>query len=120
MQQFNDRSAVIEAVQWTGDNTAEVAEFIGGPVEDVTDPNITGGRGLIVVTDEGTVLATPRDWIVSDAQGELFTCAPDVFAGRYDPVARATTIGRVKVELDIGEALAKIEAVRARLPYGRV
>lgn len=41
---------------------------------------------LNVVTLEGTMRASPGDWIIRGVEGELYPCRSDIFAQTYEPV----------------------------------
>ena len=41
---------------------------------------------LDIHTLEGTMRATPGDWIIQGVKGEFYPCKPDVFAETYEPV----------------------------------
>jgi hypothetical protein len=41
---------------------------------------------LVIATLEGTMLASPRDWIIQGVAGELYPCRPDIFAQTYEAV----------------------------------
>ena len=44
-------------------------------------------NSIHVTTDTGQLVAVPTDyWIIEGVNGELYPCAPDVFATLYDPV----------------------------------
>lgn len=79
MARFRKKPVEIEAVQWTGDNTNEVASFTGG----ISRP---GGAGLIIPTLEGDHTASKGDWIIRGVKGEYYPCKPDIFAATYDAV----------------------------------
>lgn len=78
---FRKKPVVIEAIQWTGENYAEVLPFIGTEVE------VTGAMGaLIIHTLEGPMRAEPHDWVIRGIKGEFYPCKPDIFAATYEPV----------------------------------
>lgn len=39
-----------------------------------------------IPTLEGTMMASPGDWIICGVQGELYPCKPDIFAATYEEV----------------------------------
>jgi hypothetical protein len=41
---------------------------------------------LMVRTLEGDMRATPGDWIIQGVRGEMYACAPDIFAETYEAV----------------------------------
>jgi hypothetical protein len=83
---FRKKPVVIEAVQFTGYNSTELeAWFIGHDARKsfgVKD----GGRIVLINTLEGTMEATPNDWIIRGVKGEFYPCKPDIFKATYDPV----------------------------------
>ena len=40
----------------------------------------------IIQTMEGTLKASPGDWIITGVRGEEYPCKPDVFDRTYEPV----------------------------------
>jgi len=97
---YQKRPVVIEAEQWDG--TAEDATRIidwmlyhGGtaryhddPIDyghdvmpgDVIERNI----GISINTLEGTITASPGDYIIRGVKGEFYPCKPDIFAETYE------------------------------------
>jgi hypothetical protein len=45
-----------------------------------------GGNFLHIETLEGTMTASPGDFIIRGVQGEFYPCKPDIFAETYEPV----------------------------------
>lgn len=41
---------------------------------------------LYIITLEGHMRANPGDWIIRGVNGEIYPCAPDIFAKTYDVV----------------------------------
>jgi hypothetical protein len=76
---FRKKPVVIEAVQWTGDNSMEMQEFLGehweNPYPDV----------LAIHTLEGYHQAQKGDWIIKGVKGEFYPCKPDIFEQTYEP-----------------------------------
>lgn len=86
MTQYRKKPVVIEAVQLPRgpdhDAVGAVLDFIKGSECQVL------GRGCIEIpTLEGTMLATPGDWIIRGTAGELYPCKPDIFEQIYERVA---------------------------------
>jgi hypothetical protein len=42
---------------------------------------------VLIDTLEGTMTASPGDFVVRGVQGEFYPCKPDIFAATYDPVS---------------------------------
>lgn len=100
-QRFRKRPVAIEAMRWDG--TAEAA----GPIInwilatgsraarwDNNPKHLSGpGRGITTIADrievetlEGTMYATPGDWIIRGVSNEHYPCKPDIFEATYEPV----------------------------------
>jgi len=81
MGKYRKKPVVIEAVQWTGENADVVAEFFGQ--EDTFGLN----DGIWnIMTLEGTMAASPGDWIIKGVAGEFYPCKPDIFEQTYESV----------------------------------
>jgi hypothetical protein len=76
---YRKKPIEIEAVQWTGSNADEIEEFIGQVWKAAPDR-------IRINTPEGTMVATPGDWIIRGVAGELYPCKPDIFEQTYEPV----------------------------------
>jgi len=80
----------IDAIQWTGDNLAELEEFCGTgyfeavPPEDRDpDPDMTA---QVYDKLHGTwVHVYDGQWVIRGIQGEHYPVAADVFAATYEP-----------------------------------
>lgn len=87
---FRKKPVVIEAMQYLPD-TMEVAEVAGWMASKgvkyafVTVPG-QEYPNLSIRTLEGTMQASPGDWIIRGVQGEFYPCKPDIFEATYDPV----------------------------------
>ena len=40
---------------------------------------------MIIQTSEGTMAASPGDWIIAGAQGEFCPCKPDIAGATHEP-----------------------------------
>lgn len=74
---FRKKPIVIEAIQFTHENFAEIEKFCGG------DARWTG-KELLVSTLEGQLRAAPQDWVIRGVKGEFYPCKPDIFASTYE------------------------------------
>lgn len=79
MPLFRKRPVVIEAIQWTGKNDGEIANFM-------RQPTMSQGEVLFIDTLEGEMQAHPRDWIIKGVKGEFYPCKPDIFEATYEQV----------------------------------
>lgn len=85
---YRKKAVVIEAVQWKGDNVAEILEFVNHNDIRVTSCESEGVQKeeLYINTLEGTMHASENDWIIKGAHGEFYPCKPDIFEETYEPV----------------------------------
>ena len=79
---YRKKPVVIEAVQWTGENHAEMCDFIDPEVFEII-PRV----GLVIHTLEGDHHASPGDYIIKGVNGEFYPCKPDIFAKTYESAA---------------------------------
>ena len=99
MAKFRKKPVVVEAMWWNGrdDGTGIKAalDFIGN-TENLphapNDPHKDTGIGftpadgcLYIPTLEGTMCATPGDWIIKGVKGEFYPCKSDIFEATYEP-----------------------------------
>lgn len=79
---YRKKPVVIEAVQFTGDNSIEIAKFMKANehTESFLDDKIK------IPTLEGELTASPMDWIIKGVNGEFYPCKPDIFEKTYEPV----------------------------------
>jgi hypothetical protein len=54
---------------------------MGGPWE---NPELHDTDTPYIHTLEGTMLASPGDWIIRGVRGEFYPCKPDIFAEAYE------------------------------------
>ena len=78
---FRKKPVVIEAVQWDGDNEAEIWSFC--PAAELH--NDMPGKFMEIHTREGNMIADPGDWIIKGVKGEFYPCKPDIFEATYEP-----------------------------------
>ncbi|MCA1671288.1 MAG: hypothetical protein LC799_03470, partial [Actinobacteria bacterium] len=85
-QRYPKRSAVVEAMQWTGGNIDAIwawagAEGIDGPTEENSDQ-------LILTTIYGDrAIARVEDWVIPEPQpGRFYPCQGDILEAIYEPV----------------------------------
>ena len=69
----------VEAIQWTGSNSKEIANFINDAVfYKYKDSE------LYIYTLEGVHCASKMDWVVKGVDGEFYPCKPDIFELTYE------------------------------------
>ncbi|MBX3380929.1 MAG: hypothetical protein KF805_12625 [Phycisphaeraceae bacterium] len=82
---YRKKPVVIDAIQWLGDNEAELIRWmIPGDGSIVFPRAIMQKTSITIPTREGTMIANPGDWIIRGVKGELYPCKPDIFAATYD------------------------------------
>lgn len=96
---YRKKPVVVEAVQWTGENHAEMCEFIDPEVFEIKPK-----EGLIIHTLEGDHHASPGDYIIKGVNGEFYPCKPDIFAKTYEPATLTQPNEWVSVEESLPEA----------------
>lgn len=91
---FRKKPVEVQAIQWTGDNAAEIKAFVGvrenGECRFLQPHEITGVWDNPHVFDElhaTWVPVLPENWIIRGVQGEFYPCDADVFAASYNEVA---------------------------------
>lgn len=103
--QFRKKPVVIDAVQLTWANWADICDFVptpwfvrgtwldqdGNPIDtprfarDDQPPN--SDMGLILRTLESQeFVARGGDWIIKGVKGEFYSCKDDIFQATYEPV----------------------------------
>ena len=72
------RRKEVEAVQWTGDNFAALANLI------MHDAHGTDDGKIIIPTPNGDMVVDIGDWVVKGDYGEILPIKPDVFEQAYE------------------------------------
>ena len=94
IKKYMKKPIVVEAIQLTETNHAEVIEFItvnpddyefGKPLE---SGELMGGnsKGIYISTLEGVMEAKIGDYIIKGVNGEFYPCKPDIFEKTYEVV----------------------------------
>jgi hypothetical protein len=90
VSKYRKKPVVIEAVQWTGDNFADVGTFCPiaiGPIVRMEPTDALGScNRLRISTLEGDMYADAGDWIIRGVKGEFYPCKPGIFAATYEAV----------------------------------
>jgi hypothetical protein len=81
MAQYRKKPVVIDAVQIVETLPMETFLDFIGDIEGVEFDE----HGVNVETLEGTMHASPGDWLIKGVQGELYPCKPDIFEATYEP-----------------------------------
>ncbi len=90
MPKYRKKPVVIEAIQITEENAAEIGAFDdvriiqAGP----NHPDLAWGTFIDVEIEtlEGTMRGMPGDWIITGVSGERYPCKPDIFEATYEAV----------------------------------
>ena len=82
MKKYRKKPVIIEAVQYNGENIAEISEF-------VTNRGMSFDGELKIETLEGTMIASIGDYIIKGVKGEFYPCKPDIFEQTYEEVIDA-------------------------------
>lgn len=84
---FRKKPVVIDAVQFDGSSTqaGAIRTWIEGG--EYIEPTIGTRdiRPLSIETLEGTMTASPGDWIIKGVKGEFSPCRSDIFEATYEP-----------------------------------
>lgn len=81
MPMFRKKPVVIEAIQYTGENKAEILAFATKSYPD----HDHGTDSIYIGTLEGDHCASVGDWIIKGVKGEFYPCKPDIFEATYEP-----------------------------------
>lgn len=78
---YRKKPIEIEAIQWDGENTTEILEFVGGNgfYQKLDVPH------MVIYTLEGRMYAQVGSWIVKGIKGEFYPVRPDIFEASYEP-----------------------------------
>ena len=100
---YRKKPVTVEAVQWTGENHAEMCEFIDSEVFEII-PRV----GLVIHTLEGVHHASPGDYIIKGVNGEFYPCKPDIFAKTYESATLTPPNEWVSVEERLPEEKQRV------------
>jgi len=81
IKKYRKKPVVIEALQFTGRNSADIHEFCGDKVREPV-----GADHLEIDTLEGVHIASPGDYIIKGIKGEFYPVKPEIFKETYDEV----------------------------------
>ena len=76
---FVKKPVKVQAVQWTGDNYKEIADFIGH----VRSVHHLNDEYVIIDMLEGGYCLRNGDWIIRGVNGEIYSCESDIFEKTY-------------------------------------
>lgn len=83
---YRKRPVEIDAIQFLDNRSAErIMQWAGTPpVSGTFDPGTGVCIGLLIETLEGTMLASPGDYIIKGVDGEYYPCKPHIFEQTYE------------------------------------
>lgn len=82
----------IEAIQWNGLNLQEIIDFVGDKLKyEIIDTAWQVGKGkpyvdMEIMTLEGNMSISEKDYIIKGVNGEFYPCKPDIFEKTYEKV----------------------------------
>lgn len=92
IKNYQKKPVVIQAVQWTTSNIAEVEAFMGVESLKGLDMESTTAydagvappcASFLIETLEGDMRAMHGDYIIKGLKGEFYPCKPDIFNDSY-------------------------------------
>ena len=79
MTKYLKKPVEVEAIQWDGKNLDECEKFVGKLL------NVS--YGVIMIKNPLLALYVDKDdWIVKNANGDLYTCKSGIFAKAYEKI----------------------------------
>ena len=113
MTRYRKKPIEVEAIQYTGDNGQEIADFMHVPVPELqthvdavlrTDGDYRKYNHIYINTPEGTITANCGDYIIKGVKGEFYPCKPDIFDETYEVIegegmTEMKLIDRIKCEM---------------------
>lgn len=97
MPKFKKKPVEIEAIRWSGEETQipEVFDFFGEELAALPSGDMVGHPGLgympafgtlDIPTLEGTMTASPGDWIIKGVEGEFYPIKNKIFQQTYEQI----------------------------------
>lgn len=86
MPHFRKRPVVIEAIQFTGTNPEQIADFAYGSI------GYANTREVCIQTREGDMRGKVGDWVIRGVAGEFYLCDDSIFQATYEPVREASAL----------------------------
>lgn len=82
IKKYRKKPVVIEAIQFTGTNIRDCAEFLGKSYKE----GHSESNEIVIHTLEGDMTASEGDYIIKGVNGEFYPCKPDIFQKTYEEV----------------------------------
>lgn len=85
-KEYRKKPVVIEAMEYTGDNSHEVAQWSGASIEALLIKRNDGAVPveMYINTLEGRMKISPGDFVIKGVQGEFYPCKPEIFWATYE------------------------------------
>ncbi len=82
VKNYRKKPVVIQAMQYlhTPESRIELCAFMG-----IDSVAFSDTQGAFIPTLEGTMTASPNDWIIKGVKNEFYPCKPEIFAATYEP-----------------------------------
>lgn len=87
---FRKKPLVIQAMRLVDDPSDAYVDELHKFMEDCVWSSTNGG--IAIDTMEGTMHASPGDWIIRGIGGEYYPCKPEIFAVSYEPAKSAQQV----------------------------
>lgn len=82
VQKYQKKPVVIEAVQFSGLNLAEIKDFVGDKCE-IKYVGAPLTAQITIHTLEGDMNVSLYDYVIKGVKGEFYPCKPDIFLDTY-------------------------------------
>lgn len=89
---FRKRPVVVEAMQYDGTTASAQAIREWSGADERTMYWSSASSYIFIRTSEGTMAASPQDWIIRGVEGELYACKPSIFQQTYEPVTEESHV----------------------------
>ena len=89
MARFRKKPVEVEAIQYEGGLSSGSQVWTWANSLDCARDIQVHDEHLKIKTLEGTMRASPGDWIIRGTSGEVYPCKPDVFDDVYEPADTA-------------------------------
>ena len=95
MTRYRKKPIEIEAIQYTGCNELEIADFMRVSIYELytrvdvvlrADGDYRKNSHIYINTPEGVMTANYGDYIIKGVKGEFYPCKPDIFDETYEAV----------------------------------
>jgi hypothetical protein len=73
----------IQALLFDGTNHREITDWIDSLPVEGTGRAYGTSDGVYIPTLEGTMIASPGDYVIRGIHGEFYPCKPDIFEATY-------------------------------------